>query len=417
MSMKYELSDFLLVTKHCTTIAAIVRSVDTNPNTQAVILTFSDASGWLGSLTFATKQDYKDTIRAIVKSTRFEFPLYVTNIVVDVVTTANANGDPPVRFYATATPRTCAIAPLDSCKPSKPLLDYVRVNMREPLPPLDGVYVIHELIVPQSESFSWHPCRQGARSFFSVAPSASVARVQVYVFTNKTILCALPDGTLPRIPSGSAVIVTNMQVAQYNGSTCFTSTSQTNIRLSLTDVAPEAVTPKGWGMDTSSVARVTPSKRGGGETASLLRDEDDFTEDAVPSYQEVQEKNERLQQRLASTAEAPLKPAKKVTAVPTVVPPTVSPSPKRDAPVSTPSHSSKKLKKNINAGIVNAAPANATALPTGFIGKHHEGVACWSAEHGVGVIKGGGAVRLSVKFASVPIDKTVNASEVLLLPS
>ena len=409
MSMKYELSEFPLITKQSTTIAAIVRSVDTNPTTQAVILTFSDASGWLGSLTFATKQDYKDTIRAIVKSTRFELPLCVSNIVVDVVTTANTNGEPPVRFYATATPRTCAIAPLDSCQPSKPLLEFVRVNMREPLPPLDGVYIIHELIVPQSESFSWHPCRQGARSFFSVAPSASVARVQVYVFTNKTILCALPDGTLPRIPSGSAVILTNMQVAQYSGSTCFTSTSQTNIRLSLTDVAPEAVTPKGWGMDTSSVARVTPSKRGGEETTSLVRDEVDFAEGG-PTYEEVRHLNEVLQRQLASTAAAPPKPAKKVSIAPIVVLPAVSPSPMRDQPVRTPAHPSKKSKKDDNA-----APANAIALPQGYIGKHHEGDACWSAEHGAGVVKGGGAVRLTVKFASVPVEKSVKVEELFLM--
>ena len=49
MIITYELSDFPLVTKQSTTIAAIVRSVDTNPNTQAVIVTFSDGTGYLGS--------------------------------------------------------------------------------------------------------------------------------------------------------------------------------------------------------------------------------------------------------------------------------------------------------------------------------------------------------------------------------
>ena len=172
---------------------------------------------------------------------------------------------------------------------------------------LDGVYIIHELVIPQSESFSWHPCRQGARSFFSVAPSASVARVQVYVFTNKTILCALPDGTLPRIPAGSGVVVTNMQVATYAGNPSFTSTSQTSIRLSLTDVAPEAVPPKGWGMDTSSVARVTPSKCG--RETSVVQDE--IAEDTLPTYKDLQEQNESLRRQLTL-------PMKKL--VPTVTP-------------------------------------------------------------------------------------------------
>ena len=242
----------------------------------------------------------------MVKSTRFEFPLCVSNIVI-VDLAPNTNGEPPVRFYASATPRTCAIAPLASCQPSKPLLPFVRINMRDPLPVLDGVYIIHELVIPQSESFSWHPCRQGARSFFSVAPSASVARVQVYVFTNKAILCALPDGTLPRIPAGSGVVVTNMQVATYAGNPCFTSTSQTSIRLSLTDVAPEAVPPKGWGMDTSSVARVTPSKCG--RETSVVQDE--IAGDTLPTYKDLQEQNESLRRQLTL-------PMKKL--VPTVTP-------------------------------------------------------------------------------------------------
>ena len=173
---------------------------------------------------------------------------------------------------------------------------------------------------------------------------------------------------------------------------------------------------------------MTPSKRA--EEDLDFTEEVNFAEEAPrPTYEELQAQNGRLLHQLASsTAEVPPQKEKLKKIIPTVVPFAAPPS-KREASVQgTAAVPSKKIKKDgapANATALGAhvnatglgAPANATTLPKGFVGKHHEGHACWSVEHGVGVIKGGGAVRLSVKFASIPVEKSVNVSDIFLLPS
>ena len=66
--------------------------------------------------------------------------------------------------------------------------------------------------------------------------------------------------------------------------------------------------------------------------------------------------------------------------------------------------------------IATVVPADALPVPKGWIAHVHVGQACWTLTDGLGIVKGGGAVRAMVAFTCDPVERSTKVDTMFLLP-